>query len=118
MKRKRISKKNQNLLQSIIFFGSTILVISCLIIYLWVYTEIDETSLFIEIQTSTVRQLENEIYEIKNSIESLNRADAIAKRAKEELKMVFTDPETLNVFLNLDKYKIFWLDRIKNTRLE
>tara|TARA_B100000575_G_scaffold287825_1_gene286793 strand:+ start:372 stop:680 length:309 start_codon:yes stop_codon:yes gene_type:complete len=102
-----MSKKNQNLLQSIIFFGSTILVISCLIIYLWVYTEIDETLLFIEIQTSTIRQLENEIYEIKNSIESLNRADAIAKRAKEELKMVFTDPETLNVFLNLDKSKIF-----------
>ena len=107
MRRKRMSKKNQNLLQSIIFFGSTILVISCLIIYLWVYTEIDETLLYIEIQTSTIRQLENEIYEIKNSIESLNRADAIAKRAKEELKMVFTDPETLNVFLNLDKSKIF-----------
>ena len=107
MRRKRMSKKNQNLLQSIIFFGSTILVISCLIIYLWVYTEIDETLLFIEIQTSTIRQLENEIYEIKNSIESLNRADAIAKRAKEELKMVFTDPETLNVFLNLGKSKIF-----------
>ena len=107
MKRKRMSKKNQTLLQSIIFFGSTILVISCLIIYLWVYTEIDETLLYIEIQTSTIRQLENEIYEIKNSIESLNRADAIAKRAKEELKMVFTDPETLNVFLNLDKSKIF-----------
>ena len=107
MKRKRMSKKNQNLLQSIIFFGSTILVISCLIIYLWVYTEIDETLLLIEIQTSTARQLENEIYEIKNSIESLNRADAIAKRAKEELKMVFTDPETLNVFLNLDRRRIF-----------
>ena len=102
-----MSKKNQNLFQSIIFFGSTILVICCLIIYLWIYTEIDETLLFIEIQSSTVRQLENEIYEIKNSIESLNRADAIAKRAKEELKMVFTDPETLNVFLNMDKLRIF-----------
>ena len=107
MKRKRMSKKTQNLLQSIIFFGSTILVISCLIIYLWVYTEIDETLLFVEIQTSTVRELENEIYELKNSIESLNRADAIAKRAKKDLKMVFTDPETLNVFLNLNDLSIF-----------
>ena len=89
MKRKRMSKKTQNVFQSIIFFGSTILVISCLIIYLWVYTEIDETLLFVEIQTSTVRELENEIYELKNSIESLNRADAIAKRAKKELEMVF-----------------------------
>ncbi len=107
MKRKRISKKTQNLFQSIIFFGSTILVISCLIIYLWVYTEIDETLLFIEIQTSTVKELENEIYELKNSIESLNRVDAISKRAKEELKMVFTEPETLNVLLNFSKRGIF-----------
>ena len=107
MKRKRISKKTQNIFQSIIFFGSTILVISCLIIYLWVYTEIDETLLFIEIQTSTVKELENEIYELQNSIESLNRVDAITKRAKEELKMVFTEPETLNVFLNLNNHGIF-----------
>ena len=107
MKRKRISKKTQNLFQSIIFFGTTILVISCLITYLWVYTENDETLLFIEIQTSTVRELKNEIYELKNSIESLNRADAIAKRAKKELKMVFTDPETLNVFLNLSNRSMF-----------
>jgi len=107
MKRKRMSKKTQNLFQSIIFFGTTILVISCLITYLWVYTENDETLLFIEIQTSTVRELKNEIYELKNSIESLNRADAIAKRAKKELKMVFTDPETLNVFLNLSNSSMF-----------
>ena len=107
MKRKRMSKKTQNLFQSIIFFGATILVISCLITYLWVYTENDETLLFIEIQTSTVRELKNEIYELKNSIESLNRADAIAKRAKKELKMVFTDPETLNVFLNLSNRNMF-----------
>ena len=90
------------MLQSIIFFISTIGIISCLILYLWVYTEIDETSLFIEIQTSTVRELENEIYELKSSIESLNRADAISKRAKKELKMIFTDPETLNIVLDLN----------------
>ena len=107
MKKKRKSKKVQNIFQSILFFGSTILVISCLIIYLWVYTEIDETSLYTQIQTATVRELENEIYEIKNSIESLNRADAIAKRAKGELNMVFTDPETLNIFLNQNIQEIF-----------
>ena len=90
------------MLQSIIFFISTIGIISCLIFYLWVYTEIDETSLFIEIQTSTIRELENEIYELKSSIESLNRADAISKRAKKELKMIFADPETLNIVLDLN----------------
>ena len=74
---------------------------------MWVYTEIDETLLFTEIQTATVKELENEIYEIKNSIESLNRADAIAKRAKKELNMVFTDPETLNIFFNQNIHDIF-----------
>ena len=107
MKKKRKSKRVQNLFQSILFFGSTILVISCLITYLWVYTEIDETLLFTEIQTATVRELENEIYEIKNSIESLNRADAIAKRAKKELNMVFTDPETLSIIFNQNSQDIF-----------
>ena len=107
MKRKRKSKRVQGIFQSILFFGSTILVISCLIIYLWVYTEIDETLLYTEIQTATVKELENEIYEIKNSIESLNRADAIAKRAKRELNMVFTDPETLSIFLNQNIQDIF-----------
>tara|TARA_B100001248_G_C27384508_1_gene458881 strand:- start:992 stop:1315 length:324 start_codon:yes stop_codon:yes gene_type:complete len=107
MKRKRKSKRVQNIFQSIVFFGSTILVISCLIIYLWVYTEIDETLLYTEIQTATVKELENEIYEMKNSIESLNRADAIAKRAKRELNMVFTDPETLNIFFNQNIHDIF-----------
>ena len=102
MKRKRISKKTKSMLQSIIFFISTIGIISCLILYLWVYTEIDETSLFIEIQTSTIRELENEIYELKSSIESLNRADAISKRAKKELKMIFADPETLNIIVDLN----------------
>ena len=74
---------------------------------MWVYTEIDETLLFTEIQTATVKELENEIYEIKSSIESLNRADAIAKRAKRELNMVFTDPETLSIFLNQNIQDIF-----------
>ena len=101
MKRKRISKKSQNVIQSIFFFISTFGVISCLIIYLWIYTEIEETLLYIEIQTSTVKELENEVFELQSSIESLNRADAIAKRAKEELKMVFTEPETLNIILDL-----------------
>ena len=100
-------KKSSKYISEHRFFGSTILVISCLIIYLWVYTEIDETLLYTEIQTATVQELENEIYEMKSSIESLNRADAIAKRAERELNMVFTDPETLNIIFNKNIHDIF-----------
>jgi len=98
--KKRLSKKKQNLINSLVFFISAATTISCLILYLWVYTEIDETILFIEIQNATVRELNNEIYEIKSSVESLYRPDAIAKKAKDELKMVFTEPETLNVIID------------------
>ena len=64
MPRKRISKRTRDLIQSLVFFISTLGIISCLIIYLWVYTEIDETLLVIEIQNSTAKELQNEINEI------------------------------------------------------
>ncbi len=101
MFKKRISKKALNILQSIIFFISTISIILCLIVYLWVYTEIDETLLAIEIQNSTAEELQNVIHELNNQIESLKRADIIAKRAEDELKMVFTKPETLRVRIDI-----------------
>ncbi|RPH04058.1 MAG: hypothetical protein CBC06_007700 [bacterium TMED46] len=100
MLRKRLSKKAINILQSIIFFLSSVTIISCLIVYLWVYTEIDETLLAIEIQNSTVEELQNLIDELNNEIESLERADVIAKRAQNELKMVFIEPETLRVTID------------------
>ena len=97
MKTRRMSKQTLNILQSLVFFTSTLAIIASLIIYLWVYTEIDETILAIEIQNSTVLELQNNIDEIKNDIESLNRADVIAKKAKKDLGMVFTEPETLRI---------------------
>lgn len=95
MIRKRLSKKNQGLIQSFIFFLSTALTIIGLIIYLWVYTEIDEAVLAIDIQKSTANELKNEIDELDSIIESLKRADIISERAFKELEMVNTDPETL-----------------------
>ena len=101
MPKKRMSKKNMKILQSMIFFISTVGIILCLIVYLWVYTEIDETLLAIEIQNSTAEEIQNVIHELNNQIESLKRADIIAKRAGDELKMVFTEPETLRVKINI-----------------
>ena len=100
MLKKRFSKKAINIFQSLIFFLSSVTIISCLILYLWVYTEIDETLLAIEIQNSTAQELQNIIDELNNEIESLERADVIAKRAQNELKMVFTEPETLRVTID------------------
>ena len=100
MARKRISKRRRDIIQSLVFFISTLSIISCLIIYLWVYTEIDETLLVIEIQNSTLQELQNEVRELQSNIESLSRADVIAKRARNELDMVFTQPETLQITID------------------
>ena len=97
-----MSKRTRDIIQSFVFFISTIGVISCLIIYLWVYTEIDETILAIEIQKSTASELQNENIELQRKIESLSRPDVIAKKAREELNMVFTQPETLQITINYD----------------
>jgi cell division protein FtsL len=96
-----MSKRTRDIIQSLVFFISTIGVISCLIIYLWVYTEIDETILAIEIQKSTASELQNENNELLSKIESLSRPDVIAKKAR-ELNMVFTQPETLQITINYD----------------
>tara|TARA_Y100001970_G_scaffold44319_1_gene55329 strand:- start:3879 stop:4199 length:321 start_codon:yes stop_codon:yes gene_type:complete len=100
MIRKRLSRKHRDFIQSIIFFSLTIGTIASLIIYLWVYTEIDETLLAIEIQNSTSKELINEIQELKSEIESLSRADAISKKAKTELKMNYAEPETLLIIVD------------------
>ena len=106
MARRRISKKTRDVIQSLIFFTSTVAIISCLIMYLWVYTEIDETLLVIEIQNSTAKELQNVIHELKSQIESMSRADVIAKKAQDELKMVFTEPETLRITVNSGQNKV------------
>ena len=64
---------------------------------MWVYTEIDETLLAIDIQKSTANEMKNEIDELNSIVESLLRADVISEKAKNELKMSYTEPETLIV---------------------
>ncbi len=100
MARRRKPKKRSELWQTTLFFVSTIGVIGCLIIYLWVYTEIDESLLAIEIQNSTVSEISNEIEELKSSIEMLSRPDVIARKATDQLGMVVAHPETLSIELN------------------
>ena len=101
MARKRFSKRKRDIIQSLIFFASTFGIIAWIILYLWVYTEIDENLLAIEIQNSTAKELQNEINEYQSQIESLSRPDVIARKAREKLNMVFTEPETLRIFIDL-----------------
>ena len=102
-KRKRRSIKNENLIQGALFIICTVGSIVCLIFYLWIFKEIDESILAIEIQNTTERELINQIDEIKNKIEKLSRSDIITAKARKELGMEIATPETLIVSIN--KYK-------------
>ena len=103
IKRRRRSKKRNEFLQTLLFFFTTILSISGLIIYLWVYTEIDETLLAIEIQSQVSKELENSVKELKMDVSNLSRSDRISNVARVELKMVQAQPETLMIFISNDK---------------
>ena len=101
---KRKSLKQSSFYQGLIFFFSSVGSIVCLILYLWVFKEIDESILSIEIQNATARSLKNEIDVVKNDLEKLNRADVITSRAKDELNMVVASPETL--VITVKKYAL------------
>ena len=103
IKRKRRSKKSSEFIQTLLFFMTTMLSISGLIIYLWVYTEIDETMLAIEVQNQVTKELDNSLKELKMEVINLSRSDRISSVARNELNMVPAEPETLMIFINKDQ---------------
>ena len=74
--------------------------ISGLIVYLWVYTEIDETMLAIEVQNQVTKELDNSLKELKMEVSNLSRSDRISSVARKKLNMVPAEPETLMIFIN------------------
>tara|TARA_B110000116_G_C16334289_1_gene358175 strand:- start:200 stop:529 length:330 start_codon:yes stop_codon:yes gene_type:complete len=105
-KKKRRSKKSADFLQTLLFFITTMLSISGLIIYLWVYTEIDETMLTIEIQSQVTKELDNSLKELKMEVLNLSRSDRISSVARDQLSMVPAEPETLIIFINQNQSDI------------
>lgn len=103
---RRRSRKKQELLQTLTFFSVIFALIFGLIGYLWVYVEVDETLLNIEIQKKTVRVIDDEIKELRNKIEVLSRVDVISRKARSELDMVPARPETLIVYLDHKKGRV------------
>lgn len=95
-----MKNKYRDFFQTLSFFLVTVLSIGGLIIYLWVYTEIDETMMAIEIQKSTFSELNNTVKELKGKIELLNRVDRITTVARNELGMVVAHPESISVFVD------------------
>ena len=98
-KRKRRSKANREFFQTLLFFLTTIISIGGLIAYLWVYTEVDENMLGIEIQTQVVKELQNTVKELKMDISTLSSSARISSVARNELNMIPAEPETLMIYI-------------------
>lgn len=96
---RRRSKRHQELVHTLTFFLVTLLSIAGLIFYLWVYSEIDETLLAIEIQQETVHELTNSLQELKSEIARQERVDRITAVARTHLGMVVARPETLAIYI-------------------
>ena len=99
-KRKRRSKKKREFFQTLLFFSTTILSITGLIFYLWVYTEVDETMLAIEVQNQVSIELDNSVNELKMDITQLSRGDRISQVARTKLNMIPDQPETLTIYID------------------
>ena len=106
IKRKRRSKKSSEFIQTLLFFMTTILSISGLIVYLWVYTEIDETMLAIEVQNQVTKELDNSLKELKMEVLNLSSSERISSVARNELNMLPAEPETLMIYINKNQLGI------------
>ncbi len=101
-KGKRRSKKQREFVQTLLFFLTTFMSIVGLILYLWVYTEVDETLMVIDVQDQVAQELTNSINELKMDIAALGRVDRLTTVARKELGMVVAKPETLVIFVDPD----------------
>lgn len=99
-KSKSNTRKKRQFLHSIMPFTIVIAAISGLIAYLWISSEVDETLNELENQQATVVELNSEISNLKDDIEYLKRVDVLTARAKNELGMVFTAPETIAIYVD------------------
>ena len=68
--------------------------------YLWIYTEIDQTVINIETQKEVSRELKNSLNEIEIEISRLSRGDRISRVARTELDMVPAKPETIMIYID------------------
>lgn len=100
VRRKRKSKRQQEFINSLLFFVVSILSISGLLTYLWVYNEINITTRE-NVALDRIRaNMIDENSELFSQLTRLKRVDRITRIAEKELSMVTPEPETLVVYLD------------------
>lgn len=99
-KSKTNSRKQLQFFRSTIPFLVIIIAISGLIAYLWIYSDVDETLKELEIQQTTLAELNEEISNLEDDIEYFTRVDVLTSKARRNLGMVFTAPETISIYVD------------------
>lgn len=98
-KRRKPSRKQRDFINSILFLAVSLLSVTGLLIYLWVYNEITLT----EKTNGGLRQSRASLVEdnrrVNADIARLMRADRITAIAEKDLKLVTPEPESLVVFM-------------------
>lgn len=93
-------RKQRKALKSLIPYTIGIALVSGTLLYVWIYSEVDHTLDDVEILLSTAQELTDDINLLKDDIEYLSRVDVLTNRAKTELGMVFTAPETIEIYID------------------
>ena len=98
-RRRRISRKQKEFINSILFLAVSLLSVTGLLIYLWVYNEIILTEKSNVGLRKTKEALLEDNNRLEGSIARLMRADRITSLAEKKLSLVTPVPETLVVFI-------------------
>jgi len=94
------ARKQRKALKSLIPYIVGLVLVSGALLYVWIYSEVDHTLDEVEILLSTAQELTDDINLLKDDIEYLSRVDVLTNRAKIELGMVFTAPETIEIYID------------------
>ena len=102
--KRRTTKRRKEFIQTITFFFISIFSITGLLVYLWVYNEINLTIREVSGLEKVSAGLLNDNKLLTNSIARLERIDRITGIARDELGMVTASPETVVVYVDYSRY--------------
>ena len=102
--KRRTTKRRKEFIQTITFFFISIFSITGLLVYLWVYNEINLTIREVSGLEKVAAGLLNDNKLLTNSIARLERIDRITGIVRDELGMVTAAPETVVVYVDYSRY--------------
>ena len=99
------TRKQRQIIRSLAPYIIGSVIISATILYVWIYSEVDRTLKDVEFLQASAIELGDDINILKDDIEYLIRVDVLTSRAKTDLGMVFTAPETIEIYIDKESLR-------------